>query len=65
MNVEKDDAEAYKKKVYEQAELIQQTTRRFKPVEEIEIFYSDKLKRLFISERVNITRTFPIDDAIQ
>lgn len=33
----------------------------FKPNQELELFYSNKSKRMFISERVNITRIFEPD----
>lgn len=33
-------------------------TRAFKPIEDIECFYHEGLKRMIISERVNITRSF-------
>ena len=42
LGVEKEDYESYRDKVYSQAAEIQKTTKAFKPVDEIKIFYHEK-----------------------
>lgn len=53
--VQKADYESFKAEFAAKAKEIEAKDKLRKPSEDIEMFYSESLKRMFISERVNIT----------
>ena len=53
--VEKEDCESYKTEFATKAKEVEAKNKLLKPSEEIEFFYSAVTKRMFISERVNVT----------
>lgn len=58
-DVEKSDFEAYKKKFDAKAKEVGSKHKLIDPSNDIELFYSEATKRMFIVERVNITQRFP------
>ena len=56
--VSENDYFDFKSKFDDQCPKIEAKTKKVKPSEDIELFYSKSLERLFISEKVNITRRF-------
>lgn len=56
--VEKNDYEEFKTKLAAASKDIEKNQKLYKPSKDIECFYSDSTKRMFISERIDITQRF-------